>query len=160
MKRFISFFALITIIVSACTPNVNETPLQPSQAVVTNTLPNPQINTTRVPDAKQEASDFLEDWRLENYESMYNRLSVLSRDAITLEDFTARYQDAMSAMTVNELNYQITSSLTNPKSSQVGYAVDFKTALVGTISRTMVMNFALENNVWKVQWEDAMIYRN
>ncbi|NTW43108.1 MAG: hypothetical protein HGB14_01445, partial [Anaerolineaceae bacterium] len=47
MKRFISFIALITIIVSACTPNVNETPLQPSQAVVTNTLPNPQINTTR-----------------------------------------------------------------------------------------------------------------
>lgn len=157
MKRFISIIALITISISACTPNVTETLQVPTQFEVTNTLPSPQVSTTRVPDAKQEASDFLEDWREENYENMYNRLSTLSRDAITLEDFTSRYQDALSAMTAHELNYQITSSLTNPKNAQVGYAVEFKTALVGTISRNMIMNLALEDNVWKVQWEDAMI---
>ncbi|MHB8135180.1 MAG: penicillin-binding transpeptidase domain-containing protein [Anaerolineaceae bacterium] len=156
MKRLVSLLVLIIFIISACTPKISETP-QPTQLDATEPLPTPQINITHAPDAKQEAADFLEDWRLEDFESMYNRLSTLSRDAISIEDFTKRYQNAMSAMTLNEMTYQITSSLTNPKNAQVGYSVDFKTALVDTITRNMVMNLTLENNLWKVQWEDSMI---
>jgi len=156
MKRLAIFFVLMIFIVSACTPKTSETP-QPTQIEKTELLPTPQINVTHAPDAKQEAANFLEDWRLEDFESMYTRLSTLSKDAISVEDFTKRYQDAMSAMTLNEMTYQITSSLTNPKNAQVGYSVDFKTALVDTISRNMVMNLTMEDNLWKVQWEDSMI---
>jgi penicillin-binding protein 2 len=156
MKRLVSLLLLVVIAVSACTPKTNETQ-EPTQVEATQELPTPMVSTTHVPDAKQEAADFLEDWSTENYEGMYNRLSTLSRDAISLEDFSKRYQNAMSAMTMNEISYQITSSLTNPKNAQVGYSIDFQTALVGTISRSMAMYLTLENNSWKVQWEDAMI---
>lgn len=156
MKKLVSLILLTIFIVSACTPAASvDTPVATPEA--SKTLPAPQVKTTRTPDAKQAAKDFLEDWRLENYQGMYDRLSTLSKDAINLEDFTKRYQSAMSAMTMVELNYQISSALTNPRSAQLGYKVEFQTALVGMISRDMIMNLTLEGNSWKVQWEDAMI---
>ena len=156
MKRFVSLVLFLVILLSACTPTVPVATATAEQTPVT-TLPGPQVNVTKTPDVRKSAIDFLEFWHIEDYESMYAALSTLTRDAISQEDFTNRYQNAMQAMTLSDFDYEVTSVLTNPHNAQAGYIVNFHTALIGTISRDMVMNFTLEDNLWKVQWEDSMI---
>ena len=156
MKRFISLLLLLVVLVSACTSPAIETPTE-IVPLVTATLPDPQISTTRSPDVKQAAQSYLNLWAEEDYEGMYAMLSPLSQDAFPKEGFIKRHQDATNAMTLVELTSEVTSALTNPRNAQVGYIVNFETALVGTISREMVMNLALEENTWKGQWEEGMI---
>jgi len=156
MKRLMSLILFLVVLVSACTPTTADLPTA-TVPVSTATLPGPQINTTRPPDVKQSAQTYLNMWADENYEGMYAMLSRLSQDAFTKEDFIKRHQDTTNALTLVELTSEITSALTNPRDAQVGYTVNFETALVGTISRNMVMNLTMEDNVWKVQWEEGMI---
>ena len=158
MKKVFSLVLFLVVLLSACSPNGT---VEPTDTIVeplsTATLPGPQISTTKSPDVKQAAQTYLNLWAEENYEGMYAMLSRLSQDAFSIEDFTSRYQNTTTAMTLIDLTSEITSSLTNPGNAQVGYTVNFETALVGTISRSMIMNLTLEDNVWKVQWEEGMI---
>ncbi|HEY9122371.1 MAG TPA: NTF2-like N-terminal transpeptidase domain-containing protein, partial [Brevefilum sp.] len=156
MKRFASITLLLVILLSACTPTstVNQTETVPAATL---TLPEPQINVTRAPDVKEIAQTYLNHWAAEDYEAMYAMLTQLSQDAFPFEDYQKRYQDTTNTMTLVELTSEVTSSLTNPGDAQVAYTVNFETALVGTISRDMVMNLTMENNTWKIQWEESMI---
>jgi len=156
MKRLISLILFLIVIISACTPASSVTPTLTVPAL-TATLPSPQINTTRSPDVKQAAQAFLNLWAEENYTEMYAMLSRLSKDAFPEDVFTKRYQDTANAMTLVGLTSEVTSALTNPRDAQVGYTVNFETSLVGTIARSMVMNLTMEDNIWKVQWEEGMI---
>lgn len=156
MKRFASITLLFVILISACTPTPAGTPTETVPAA-TVTLPEPQVNITRAPDVKEVAQKYLNYWAEEDYESMYAMLSRLSQDAFPYEDFLKRYQDTTNTMTLVELTSEVTSSLTNPGDAQVGYNVNFETALVGNISRDMVMNLTKEDNTWKIQWEEGMI---
>lgn len=156
MKRLISLILFLVVLVSACTPTPTEQPTA-TIPLSTATLPEPQINTTRPPDVKKIAQDYLNLWADEDYEGMYAMLSHLSQDAFPKEGFIKRYQDTTNALTLIELTSEVTSALTNPRDSQVGYTVSFETALVGTISRNMVMNLTMEDDTWKVQWEEGMI---
>jgi penicillin-binding protein 2 len=156
MKRLMSLILLLVVLVSACTPTPTDSPTATVPAS-TATLPGPQINTTRPPDVKQSAQTYLNMWADEDYEGMYAMLSRLSQDAFVKEDFIKRYQNTTNALTLIELTSEVTSALTNPRDAQVGYTVNFETALVGTITRSMVMNLTMEDNLWKVQWEEGMI---
>jgi penicillin-binding protein 2 len=156
MKRLMSLILFLVVLVSACTPTPTEIPTA-TIPLSTATLPEPQISTTRPPEVKQTAQAFLNLWAEEDYEGMYAMLSHLSQDAFPKEGFIKRYQDTTNALTLIELTSEVTSALTNPNDAQVGYTVNFETALVGTLSRNMVMNLTLEDNLWKVQWEDGMI---
>lgn len=156
MKRLISLILFLVVLVSACTPTPTDLPTT-TVPTSTATLPGPQINTTRAPDVKQSAQTYLNLWADEDYEGMYAMLSRLSQDAFLKEDFIKRYQNTTNALTLIELTGEVTSALTNPRDAQVGYTVNFETALVGTITRNMVMNLTMEDNVWKVQWEEGMI---
>lgn len=156
MKRFMSLILFMVVLVSACTPTPTEIPTA-TVPLSTATLPEPQINTTRPPDVKQVAKTYLNLWANEDYESMYAMLSRLSQDAFPQEGFIKRYQDTTNALTLIELTSEVTSALTNPRDAQVGYTVNFETALVGNLSRSMVMNLTMEDNTWKVQWEEGMI---
>ena len=156
MKRLMSLILFLVVLVSACTPTPTEIPTA-TIPLSTATLPEPQISTTRPPEVKQTAQAFLNLWAEEDYEGMYAMLSHLSQDAFPKEGFIKRYQDTTNALTLIELTSEVTSALTNPNDAQGGYTVNFETALVGTLSRNMVMNLTLEDNLWKVQWEDGMI---
>jgi penicillin-binding protein 2 len=128
-------------------------------AVKNNGLPTPVVNTTSVPDASEAVKSFLDLWKATDYSSMYAMLAQTSRDAITEADFTTRYTNATNSLTLISLNYYILSSLVNPASAQISYQVDYATSLFGTISSQMEMNLVLENNTWKVQWDDGLILK-
>lgn len=149
-RSIILFLFILTSCTSAGTPT-SQTPSP------TRTLPQPQVSITRAPEVQPTAQSFLEAWKIEDYNAMYADLSKVSQDALNKEDFTTRYKETASGLSLQSMDYEILSTLTSPHSAQAAYRVVFHTALFGDISRELVMNLSLENATWKVQWEEGMI---
>ncbi|HPL57054.1 MAG TPA: penicillin-binding transpeptidase domain-containing protein [Flexilinea sp.] len=161
MKRFIICFIFLCVFTAGCGPKVSDestktpeiTTVMPSDTP----LPEPVVMITSAPEARTTANTFLEFWKADDFVSMYNMLSQVSRDAIPFEDFETKYKEAETNLTLQSLNCEVTSALTNPKTAQIGYHATYQTALAGTFSRDMVMNLVFEANDWKIQWDDGMI---
>jgi penicillin-binding protein 2 len=113
--------------------------------------------TTSVTDPILAARVYLDAWKIEDYASMYDMLTTVSKDAITEEDFTRRYVNVANEAALSAWDYEILSSLTNPRSAQVGYKVTFRSILVGDFQSTTLMNLSRENGQWQVQWDAALI---
>ncbi len=129
----------------------------PTKAPPTATVPQPQVETTLVPDPRQTAQVYLNHWKGEEYSAMYAMLTTLSQDAIDEETFTARYKAVANEAALSGWDYEILSSLKNPASGQVGYRVILHSVLVGDIQRDTQMNLVLENGGWRIQWDDSLI---
>jgi len=161
MKRIIPLILIFSFLISSCGifPSLKpkDTPLPPTPIPSDTPLPDPKTMTTAVPESRISAEAFLSAWKAEDYVTMYNMLSQVTRDTISYDDFALRYKDTAINMTLDELNYAITSVLTNPGSAQVGYKIDFITHAAGVISRDMVMNLTFEAKDWKILWDDGMI---
>ncbi len=107
--------------------------------------------------AKKTAERFLDAWKNEDYASMYDLTTLVSRDAISREDFEKKYRDVAQHLGFNELNSQILSVMPGEQVTQIGIRVTFKTTVFGELSRDIVMNTTREENLWRVQWEDGLI---
>ena len=149
------WWLLILMMITACSPGVSDN--LPAASSTMEELPAPQVYITEAPYSRSAAEGFLNAWVAEDYNQMYAYLTKLSQDAISLEDFVALYEDTAVNLSLVDLDYEILSTLTNPKSGQIAYRVKFNTSLLGTIERDMIMNLSLENGGWMIQWEDAMI---
>jgi len=147
--------ALILILLAACAPASNGGGF--SLFGPTPTLPSPQVSITHAPDAQATARVFLDAWKADDYAAMYALLTKVSQEAISQEDFTARYRDAMVALSLRELEYEILSALTNPYTAEVAFRVTFHTVLISDLQRDMVMRLSLEEGQWCLQWEDRLI---
>jgi cell division protein FtsI/penicillin-binding protein 2 len=135
------------------TPTVTPTPLPP-----TPTLGKVSVEVTPAPDPSLAAVAYLEAWKQEDYPAMYNLLSRLSRDAITQEDFTTRYRDAMAEAAVSKVDTSILAAFVkSPFSAEVSYQVILHSVLVGDIQRDTVMNLSQEEGQWCVQWDSTLI---
>jgi penicillin-binding protein 2 len=108
-------------------------------------------------DAQTAAVNFIEAWKKEDYASMYNLITQVSRDAVTLEDFEKKYTDAAQNLGFNQLDGSILSVLPGDQVTQIGIRVTFKTSVFGALTRDIVMNLTREENLWRVQWEDGLI---
>jgi len=122
-----------------------------------NTLPSPQIRTTEAPDITAILTKYLEAMKAGDYTAMYNTLSADSRKAISAEDFAKRHSAAFDEMALQDVTYQIGSTLTNPSTAEAAYSVDYKTSCVGDITRDLTAHFVLENGDWKLQWDEGLI---
>ena len=120
-------------------------------------LPQPIVTVVGAPDADAALSAYLDAFKADDYNTMYGLISKVSQDTITLEDFARRNRDALNEMSAGSFDYEILSSLVSPYSSEVAYRVTYHTALVGDIQREMIARFTLENNAWKLQWDDSII---
>jgi cell division protein FtsI/penicillin-binding protein 2 len=151
---FFIAMALILISCSQATP-----PAQTSTVTVlpTPSLPEPQVETTTVPDPEVVARTYLDHWVAEEYPAMYEMLTQVSQDALSEEDFTARYKAVANEAALSSWDYEVLSSLKNPESGQVGYRVLLHSVLVDNIERDTVMNLNLEDGEWKIQWDDSLI---
>ena len=122
------------------------------------TLPDPGISITPPPNSEGTAGAFLNAWAQKNYAGMYSLLSALSRDAITQEDFAARYAAAAEQMTLREIETNILAALPKSESeAEVQFRVTFKTALVGDLSRDITMPLRNEQGRWTISWDDGLI---
>ena len=123
----------------------------------TQSLPTAQVTIIPAPDAQAAVTAFLQALQKDDYAGMYGMLSQSSRDAITLEDFSKRYNDALNAMSAGDIEYSINSSLLGPVAAEVAYGITYKTALAGDIQRNIVAHLVNEDGAWKVQWDEGMI---
>ena len=89
-NKILFVFLIAVMLLSACNGgNTEPTPtLTP-----TSWLPDPVINVESVPDVEHAAKAYLDLWKAEDYAGMYNKLSQLTRDAISPEDFEKSHRD-------------------------------------------------------------------
>jgi penicillin-binding protein 2 len=120
-------------------------------------LPQPPVTIIPAPDPIPVITAYLDSYKADDYNTMYGLLSQAAQGAIALEDFARRNRDALNNMSAGSFDYEILSSLVNPYSAEIAYHVTYHTALVGEIERDIVARLALENNEWKIQWDDSLI---
>jgi penicillin-binding protein 2 len=140
---------VIGILLSACTslgppPTVTPLPFRP-----------PPTPSTPAPEGT--ATTFLEDWQKSDYAGMYSFLSPLSRDAISLADFQARYESVAKAATLVKVEAHVLSARKNGATAQVAYSVTFHTAVVGDILKQTEMQLIYTNDRWAISWTEGMI---
>ena len=135
------------------TPTVTPTPLPP-----TPTLGEVSVEVTPAPDPSLVAVAYLDAWKQEDYPAMYNLLTRISRDAITQEDFTTRYREAMAEAAASSVDTNILAAFVkSPFSAEVSYQVILHSVLVGDIQRDTVMNLSQEDGQWRVEWDSTLI---
>ena len=121
------------------------------------TLPQPGVDSFQAPDVEAAARAYLDAWEAEDYPAMYAMLTALSKDAIDEEQFTTRYRETAAEAAMSTVEAHVLSSLTQSRNAQVSYRVILHSVLVGDIQRDTTMNLTLEDQDWRVQWDDALI---
>ena len=158
MKRFLRWFnaAIIALLLVSCSSSSGGGGL-PFLPAATATLPEPSVSVTHAPDARAAMDAFLNAWVIEDYDKMYAMLDEASRAAISEEDFSARYRDAMDTMSLSGMDYEILSSVLHPQSAEVSYRVAFHTVLAGEQTRDFTAEMTLENGEWHLNWNDGLV---
>jgi cell division protein FtsI/penicillin-binding protein 2 len=146
---------LVPLFLAACTGGPISLP--GPKPTKTSSLPTAQTTVIHTPVAEPAMRAYLDALLKEDYASMYGRLAQASRDALSQDDFTARYTDALNTMSVSRMEYNILSSLTNPQTAQVAFHFVYHTVLFGDLGRDLTAKLLLENGDWKIQWEDSLI---
>jgi penicillin-binding protein 2 len=148
------FLLVLTLFLAGCgapSPTIQPSPdLPPS-------LSTPIVVTTQAPDPEPAARAYLQAWNSEDYSRMYASLTEVSKDALTEEEFTARYRNIAAEAALSSIDTQILSALTQTRTAQVSYRVTLHSSLVGDLVRDTMMNLSLENGSWQVQWDEALI---
>jgi len=155
-KHWINFI-LILAFTSACKSSGNGPISIFVPSTPTPPLPTAQVLITHAPDAQEAVTKFFQALQTDDFETMYALLAKTSREAITLEDFSKRWNDALNVMSAASVEYVINSSKINPLNAEVGYSITYKTSLAGDIQRNNVMNLVNEDGAWKVIWNDSLI---
>jgi penicillin-binding protein 2 len=150
------YFILIIIFLSACVSGGDGVPSIFGGPTST-PLPTASAGITPAPDENAAITQYLEALQLDDFETMYSMLTQASRDAVTLEDFSKRWNDALNNMSAAEIEFTINSSQKGPYHAEIGYSVTYHTVLAGDIQRNILLRMANEDNQWKIVWDEAQI---
>lgn len=161
MKRLIPdhlLSILLLLIVTGCSPAAKEQiQVLPTRA----SLAQPPS----LDDAAAVAINFLEDWRLGDFDALYNAITFSSRESVPKDTFITTYTDAAEAMTLESLSYTPGASLfRDTKRADVvnfSYNVSFNTRMLGSFedtNRNMQLVFDTTENAWRVAWTPGDIF--
>src|SRR5689334_16062993 len=128
---------LVLAFLSACSSNTPTGTEGPITTLNGTALPTAAVTIIPAPDATEAVTTYLEAMKKDDYETMYNLLTQESRDAITLEDFSKRWNDSLNIMSAKEMEFTVGSAQLGPFVAQVGYSITYKTALAGDIQRNI-----------------------
>jgi len=151
VRRFLLFF--VAILLGGCTLFGSDGG-QPEA-----TLPSPNSTNLTPPEPEAAAAAFLDAWREDRYDDMYALLSPLTQDSLTLEEFIAVYEDVRATAALSGVDYEIVSSLINPRAAQVAYRVVLHSAVVGDFFSETTMDLTLVDGRWRVAWTEGSILR-
>jgi cell division protein FtsI/penicillin-binding protein 2 len=145
--------AITLILLAAC--NGNGTTV--SGTTPTSTLPTPEVVVTRAPDAESALRTFLDSYVGKDFTTMYGLITDANRIAITVDDFTKLYQNSVYYLSVQKIEYTITSIQINPGTASAAYHLVYHTFLFGDIARDFSVSLVQENDGWHLQWENGLI---
>jgi penicillin-binding protein 2 len=160
--RFSVLIVIMLLVVSCTTSTPSATPQPATPPPLTTTptnagKPTPEQHNTPTPDVREAVSQFLTNWKAENYDAMYAQLAQTSQDATPKEAFIKRYKDAATSLTLTNIDFEILSTLVNIETAQAAYRVTYHTSLVGDLTRDISINLARTGQDWRVQWEEGMV---
>lgn len=157
--RWVNLLLIIAFLSACSSNNTTGTPGINFPSFGSSATPLPTVAATIIPapDAKAVVTKYLEAMKEDDYETMYNLLTQESRASVTLEDFSKRWNDSLNQMSAKEIEFTVNSSLLSPFKAEVGYSITYKTALVGDIQRNILIRMNLEEEAWKIIWEDSQI---
>ncbi|MCC7358257.1 MAG: hypothetical protein IT317_02200 [Anaerolineales bacterium] len=113
--------------------------------------------TPVTPDPSGTAATFLDAWGRGDYGGMYSLLSPLSQDAVSRDDFEARYREVVRTANVISVTAQVLASLKTGDTASVSFEVNLKTAVVGTVTRKAEMPLVYTGGRWAIAWTDGLI---
>lgn len=152
-----SWFIIVLSLLAAGCRGV-ATPVSTGQPAPTPTLPGPVEGAGSLPDASAAARVFLDAWQADDYAAMYARLTSISKDIISLDEFEEFFSSIATEMALDSLEYEIRSALVmSARSAQVSYRIVFHSTLIGDIRRDTLMSLSLEQDQWFVQWESTLV---
>ena len=149
MRTLTGLILSLAILLVSC----GQQPFERPQGALTNSPGDPAAAAA----AQTVVEEFLEAWEAEDYPGMYGFLSALSRDALSLDEFTASYSNVAITLTLQTVKTQVLSALAEPNHAEVAYRVDYETRLVGTLTRENVTTLTREMDGWRIQWEIGMV---
>jgi penicillin-binding protein 2 len=115
------------------------------------------VISAEVQEVKSSAQAFLNDWKQDNLAGMYLRLTSVSKDAISEDEFKDHFNGVSAEAALTGIEYELSSALVDADTAQVGYRITLKSLLVGGITRSTVMNLSKEGEEWRVQWDDTLV---
>ncbi len=155
MKR--SFvFLFILILAVGCHKATTET--SGANTATPTPLATIAIQTTETPSVEESAREFLEAWRAEDYPAMYALLDSDSQMKISQSEFGEVYNQVAVELALEDLDYEIHSTYTDPKSAQVAFKVHYNSVLIDGLEREIIMNLNLEQGEWKISWSKTLIF--
>ncbi len=89
---------------------------------------------------------------------MYLYLSPEIRSTIDLNQFTQRYQNALSTAGVLTVTTRLQSALEEGHDAHVSFQITLDTALVGSLVTDTVMSLSLHGERWLVDWDAGLIW--
>jgi penicillin-binding protein 2 len=114
--------------------------------------------TSPAPAPEATAQDFLSAWEKADYVSMFNLLSAESQAGLTPDSFANRYRAAQTTATVKFVRAPLQAVLTSGGTAQATYHLEWDTALFDTLSADHEMTLTLEDDQWRIQWNDGLIW--
>ena len=149
------FLILIVFVLVSCVQNglIKQIPANSAP----NSSSSAQQDFIDSTDVEKVAHTYLSAWKNGDYTGMYALLTSISQNAISEEEFEQHYQGIASEALLSGVDYKILSSLTNSDTAQVSYRVILDSSLVGEIQADTLMNLSLENDEWRIQWDDTLV---
>src|SRR5919108_524455 len=99
--RWLNVICIVTFL-SACGGAGINVPGFPTETP----LPAPPVTIVPAPSVDAALSAYLDAFKADDYNGMYARLSKVSQDTITLEDFAVRNRDALNTMSAGSFDYE------------------------------------------------------
>ena len=156
--RWLTLLLTLLLLAACSKTSTNGTPQPGFSLFPTKTpLPAPIVTVIHAPDAQSAMTGFLTALQKNDFATMYALLSKDSQAAITQDDFSKKYNDALNTMGAAKLDFQLISQSLSPNVAQVGFRIIYHTSLVGDIQRDMTAHFKLEQSQWRLQWDSGLI---
>ncbi|HVN55836.1 MAG TPA: penicillin-binding transpeptidase domain-containing protein [Anaerolineaceae bacterium] len=155
IKRILPLCLLAVILLAACGPQFGL-----GAAPYPSATPF-QFNSSGVRDPaalEQTVSGFLAAWQKHDYAGMYALTTAVTRDAIPLDEYQRRYQAAERELTLASLDGEVLGMLASQASAQVNLRVTYHTSILGDLQSQILMKLVMENDAWRIQWEDGLIH--
>ncbi len=104
-------------------------------------------------------SQFLDNWRVANYDGMYNQIAQASKDLTTFPVFETTYTNAETAISIADMSYEIHDVVIQGSSAAVHYDLHIDSAIFGTLDDPgRIMRLVQSPAGWRVAWSPMDIF--
>ena len=149
-------FIFIIAALAGCRPQVAH-----SAAAPPTTLPPTLTSAADLESAEQIARRYLDAWQAQDFDQMHRLLTFHNQESIPLESFRAAYENAQSAMTLEDMAYKAQTLFRDGRVLVFQYQMTFHTRILGSFTdpaRQLRLIVDPEVGQWRIAWSLADIF--